>query len=567
MGKITADIDVNSTRSAAGGPTTVFRRRIRPRISGWWLCFLLLFAIGEVWALTIPPFAQSDEASQVSKAMGTGYGHFIPYFGADVPGGGGPSTVQRLGAFTVPARYAYNWTCFIGKPTQPATCAGVFGGTKKDSAGATYHEDYPPLYYGLVGWPAAVFSAPQSYYVMRTISAAVMAAFIASALASAIVGRRSRLLALGVLIATTPGVLFLGAGIDSSGFEVVTALCLWTTLLVLFAEPATSLAMNSAESAPQRARPEPQTGAESSVARQNRLITRAVVAAVALMLARPLSPIWVVLIVAFSLALSRRAVMAHLLRLRRVRVGLMAVALSGLAALAWYVLRQPGRDLIRYAKGLAHPGYRAVAEELIGGFGSRFHDMIGRFGWPGEVRAPTITMIGWIVSLTLVGFFAMAAGTRRERLILLGVVAVLLLVPLVIVVPQTQYVNGWAGRYDLPLAIGFPLVSAFILDQRPAQLESFRAVIAVVVATSLAIGYVVAYAAVARRYIVGIHGPLLYILHVDWAPRLPAWFLLVSMTTATAALVWLTWRALERRSPFEDGLELSRRGLVSLLGR
>src|SRR6185312_16126371 len=103
-------------------------------------------------------------------------------------------------------------------------------------------------------------------YLMRTVSVLIMAAFLASACATLDRLRRPRLGALAILVGATPMLFFIGGTLNPSSVEIPAALSLWMAGTVLVAE------------APTRVDP--------------RLLRRAGVAAIALVLARQLAPLW-----------------------------------------------------------------------------------------------------------------------------------------------------------------------------------------------------------------------------------------------------------------------------------
>src|SRR5690606_20789671 len=69
---------------------------------------------------------------------------------------------------------------------------------------------YNPVYYAAVGWPSLLWTDEVGLFAMRIVSAAICSAFLASAVCSAIGGRRGRLATVGVLVAATPMAVFLG---------------------------------------------------------------------------------------------------------------------------------------------------------------------------------------------------------------------------------------------------------------------------------------------------------------------------------------------------------------------
>jgi len=174
--------------------------------------------------------------------------------------------------------------------------------------------------------------------------------------------------------------------------------------------------------------------------------------------------------------------------------------------------------------------------------------MVGFDGWPGEPTVPPATIATGAVLVVIVaagaGVLALVAAAAwrsgRHGLMVLGalVVGVLSAPILLTAVTANTYFPNYSPRYTLPLAVGVPLVAAFLLDQGE-QLRPRRTRLLV---TGVAVAFVVAqlalYWIVAHRFTVGAGGPILYFLDTEWAPRLAAWVLL---GVVVLALGWLAW--------------------------
>src|SRR5262249_9564465 len=196
---------------------------------------------------------------------------------------------------------------------------------------------YPPLYYALVGSASVVVTGPDGFYAMRLASAVLVAALLALAFDTAVRGRPRRLLALGVLVATTPTVFVMGGAVNSGALEVAAAIALWTALLALV----------------ERRADDPRVPG---------LVARATVAAVLLVLARPFSPAWAAAIAMIVAVVAGRRTTWALVRRRSVQIGCAVVAIAGAAAAAWILFRSPQADFIRWADHAPRPGRLATAQ-------------------------------------------------------------------------------------------------------------------------------------------------------------------------------------------------------------
>src|SRR5207248_2659792 len=152
----------------------------------------------------------------------------------------------------------------------------------------------------------------------------------------------------------------------------------------------------------------------------------------------------------------------------------------------------------------------------------------------------------WIalIALTILGVADRAAlrsvaRSRRARLW-----AAVIGVP--IVVELTPYhADGalWFGNYTLPLAVGVPILAAFMLasTERGRELVASRFVLAIGVVAG--VGQFLAFADNLRRYTVGATRDLLFWFHAEWLPPLPPVLLTVGYAGLTGAfLAWVLGR-------------------------
>jgi hypothetical protein len=104
------------------------------------------------------------------------------------------------------------------------------------------------------------------------------------------------------------------------------------------------------------------------------------------------------------------------------------------------------------------------------------------------------------------------------------------------------YVENYSPRYTLPLAVGVPLVAAFLLDRTEWLRPHVTRLLVAVVVAAFFVAQLTLYWIVAHRFTVGEHGPILYFLDPRWTPRLPAPVLLGAFVLALGSLVWAVGR-------------------------
>ncbi len=202
---------------------------------------LLLFAVLATWALANPRYASPDEPSHVRKAAALVRGEF---FGdriqhgqpwqrmVDIPIAYGTGT----GAPDIPGHPEQGGRafvpCFAFNAARTADCQH-FESKSGNSRFYTTASMYPPVYYSIVGLPTLVVNDANGVYVMRLVSALVVALLIASAfellgaLPYAPVARSV------LLIGLTPMVVFTASSVNPIALEIAAALLLWTSGLVL----------------------------------------------------------------------------------------------------------------------------------------------------------------------------------------------------------------------------------------------------------------------------------------------------------------------------------------------
>jgi hypothetical protein len=397
--------------------------------------------------------------------------------------------------------------CYLYRTDVAGSCGLSVGGPTATEQVNTQFGGYPPLYYVAVGLPSLAAPSALGLYLMRLVSVAITSAFLASALVSAFSWRRSRMLVLGVGVAVVPTIIYLGAVLNDSGLEIAPAICLWVSLLIFVLDPP------------------PDGGA--------RLLTRAGISACALVLARPLSPLWLVLIAVTVVAMVGRERLRAVLRRRDVQSWIAAALVCTGLALLWTT--SVGVAVVGLP--LARTVSRAqVATTVLGDTGKFIRQMVGLFSFD-NVAAPMFTfLLWWIVTGALV-LLAVLVAQRRQLLVLGGLVAATICVPIAIeLVEAYSYGILWQGRYSLPLATGVPLLAAFIIGRRSLHFERRHRWLATIAVAAIAVGHVGAFIWCLRHFMWG-QGQWSF-LHSQWEPPVPGIVLVVAFVAVTSAYAW-----------------------------
>jgi hypothetical protein len=472
----------------------------------WIVSFVLFFLLDSAWVVASPIFSGPDEAAQAVKAAAVVRGQLVGRAGPD----GHRWLVSVPGPFSTSSVVAFS-LCYFSRTDESGSCGLSFTGPRTTQVVSTQFGAYPPLYYAVVGLPSLAGVSATSVYVMRLVSAALTSAFLASAVVSALAWRRSRLLVLGLVAAATPIVIYVGATINDSGLEISAAICLWVSALVLLIDP-------------------PPNGVA-------RLLTKTVVAGSALVLARPLSPLWLVVVGATALALGgTKHLRAHLARPSRWAWVALLVICSGLA-LGWTAT--VGVDVLGKPLG-GQASAAHVAAYMLSHTPTYLRQAVGMFSFD-NVPASLFTFVVWAGVVTLLVAAAVALGRRRQVIVLLSLAGSAILIPLAIeLVEARRYGLLWQGRYSVPLAAGVPVVAALIVGREASCPNRFtRPAVMAIVAISLA--QVGGFVWALHRFVVGDQGPWIT-LHALWEPPVPAGLLLAAfLLIAFAWTWWMCW--------------------------
>jgi len=351
-------------------------------------------------------------------------------------------------------------------------------------------ERYNPVYYAIVGVPTLVAPGKSTVYVMRVVTAGLVAALIAMAAIALLEAPRPRWALVGLAAGATPMVLFLAGSVNPNALEIAAGFALWATLLSWFS------------------RPDPELDRARSI--------RAAIAATALVMSRSLSPAFLVLIVGGSLLVLERGAARRVWRAGRIAA--IVVGAMTIAALAWTVgvgsLDTPG---------VSEPEYESIKRYVVAmllSVSDFERQMIGVFGWLDTSAEPHVynlwfTMIGFLV------VSALAVGAGRERLLLVGLLALSVVFPLVVQYPVAPRLGLiWQGRYLLPLMVGLPLAAGWVLasKERWNELMSSRWAFWIPVGT-LAAMQVAAFWWALHRNVIGADGDWLR-FQALWEPPL-----------------------------------------------
>jgi len=468
----------------------------------WWVSFAVFAVLGILWATALPLFGSPDEPAHVTRAASVARGQWI---GDRIPGlTGGWREVE------VPAvvESANDVGCYAFRNDVSAACLDYSGPNRRIEARTTAGT-YFPGYYLVIGLPSLLTAQARGVYLMRFLSAILGAALLASALASVWSFPNRRLGAIGLAVAVTPMVLFVNGTVNPSSLEISAAIAAWTSACALLASPA-----------------------EGRIDR--RLVLRIAVAFSALGLSRLFAPMWIAAILGTVGIIGGITLLRRWLQDRGVQVAAVVIAVATLSQLAWNLVVRP----VDTGTSVEITQYELI-RDTIGRSGFFYESMIGNFGWL-NVKAPYLTIVVWTAAIGLLLALGLSVSSRRASVALLLVAAATALLPVVSEYREVPIIGPfWQGRYTLPLAVGVPIVGAYLIGASPIGARLARSRLALVVGVGLGTGQFLGFAQTLRRFTVGIYGPFQYWLDAPWSPPFGALTLTVAYVAALA--VWLLW--------------------------
>lgn len=474
-------------------------RRRRRRVTVWLVAFLSYLALVCAWVLATPLSASPDEPEHVHRAAAVVRGELL----GQQPDTGLRVYVTPPQGVVSPSKRAL---CYAFQPEVTADCAEPLQGSSERVQVRSGAGLYNPAYYAVVGLPSLPLPSEIGIYLMRLLSGAVCAGFLASALASAVSWRRSRLLVLGLLATITPMVIFLSATVNPSGVEIAASISLWTSGLVLAVSPV-------------------------GTALTPVVLRRCALAAMSLVVTRQLSPLWLALIAIVLLSVAGRHRLRALVARRDTTVWALLVLIVTLFSVGWTILAgslgqgypdTPERSLVDGVKGsILRMPYRTT-------------QMVGIFGWL-DTRAPWFTYVAFAAALGLVLLLGLAAARRTGRMLILVTLGLAVTVPLMVEGSQASTFGYiWQGRYTLPLAVGVPLVAMVAAGRTQLLPSALTRPLTYWLAVLVGLGHAGAFAYALLRYQVGV-GNGFNLLAGPWSPPSGSWAVLLLFGVALAA--------------------------------
>ena len=401
----------------------------RSGIRLWLLAFTGFFLLHAAWAVAAPYDGPPDEQAHALRAAAVGHGELLA----------SDDSMQLT-----PRSLSRN-NCFPQHVEIPADCALPPGGDETMQRHIVGAASYNPVYYAVLGWPAAVWPDWTGVILTRLLTGAAMAALLASAVVAAVHWIQRRAVLAGVLVAATPMVAHLGGAINPNGVEIAAGVALFTGLITVFLEPGERL--------------------------NHRAVALVGISASVLVTPRPLGLIWLGLIVLTVLIGSSLARLRALARERVVRIWTGVIVGSTVASLAWNFVATP-LSVVSGDQGLTSKEVLRFASLDV--WPNVANQMVGVMGWS-EVLQPRLVYVAWFASVGLLVLGGFALGGRADKLRLVFLFCGTFF-PLLTWELLRANDSGWfnQGRYFLPGAVGLPILGAYALARSGVGAAQFR---------------------------------------------------------------------------------------------
>lgn len=494
---------VSSVDEQPGQEQQLTRSAYRRR---WLVTFGLLVAVASAWSLVTPPGGGPDEPAHAIKAAAVAGGELTgdPY----PPVGGGARVVEAPASLD-----ALDPTCFAYRPGISAGCRPSYEGPDDVEEMVTNAGVSPPVYYALVGGPLRLFPSLDGVYLARLVSGVIAAALVATAVQLA-AAARSRFLVVAVAVTWTPMAASLTGVINPSALEVSAAVLVWVSGLLLV-------------------RPNPLPGWL-----ERRLIWHFALASALFAVSRQLSPLLLACMVGVLAIAAPWPRLRELVIDRRTWVPAGAVVVATAFAAWWLAAYPVGEDATVPPTAV---GGRDALLTPFGYLGTLYDQMIGVFGWL-DATPPVGVVLAWTVAVGVVVVLGAALGARRVVVALVAITAVSVVVPSLIQASQMEE-HGilFQGRYILPLGAGIVVLAGRAVDEAGHELVDRLSRVVVLVLALTVVAHLVAIWFAARRFAVGVGGPVFFVRE-GWTPGISLAVPLAVAFVAVPGFAWWCWR-------------------------
>jgi hypothetical protein len=470
-----------------------------------------IFSLMVVWSFLTPLFSGPDEPSNFIRSAAVVRGEWV---GENYPASIEKSywsTYVRIDPQFGTAN-AIPW-CFAPFPEKPGCGIAVEDGPVVDIPTWTNMGRYPPLPFVISGIGTVFGATNLSVYVARVMTSLVSALLIACS-AYAFMCRKQSLV--GLLIALTPGTIFLASAMNPSAIEICSAIAMWSILPSIH---------------------------QGQV--QDRIIRYTfIVAGVLLIATRPIGIAMYVVVsmvswLAFGSTKFVPFIKAH-------KFALSIHSLTAILMAWWYVVVYSFQTSQSLAEATEKASITTQLSRAINHMPELFDHVVGNFGW---LDTPIPRGALWLYVVGAVILIAVSIRQLNKRQALALSLLLIAVVCVSIAIDMNFYAMfGWfgaQGRHIAPILVGVPLLAVSQIG--------FGKRVQIATVTGWWIVMLWAGLGALRRYTVGINGDNGFAMFTErtWNPAIgfwPAVILLVVSTLFVATTMANSQRALIDRS-------------------
>ena len=463
-----------------------------------------------VWSFITPLFSSPDEPSNFIRSAAVVRGEWI--------GENYPASIEKSYWSTyvhIDPQFgtanAIPW-CFAPFPEKPGCGAAVEDAPVVDVPTWTNMGRYPPLPFVISGIGTVFGATNLSVHVARLMTSLVCALLI-SCSAYTIMRRKQSLL--GLLLALTPGTIFLASAMNPSAIEICSAIALWSVLPIIH------------------------QGRENDRAIQPMFI----IAGVLLIATRPLGIAMYAVVMAISWLAFGNARIFSFIKENRTTLAVHAITTALMSW--WYVRVYTFQTSLSLTTGMEKLSFSAQLSGSIKHIPELVDQAVGNFGWL-DTPIPRGALLLYSMSGAILLFASMKQSSKPK--IIAMVVVSLTVGCFSIAVDVNFYAKlGWfgaQGRHMAPLLVGLPLLAV--------TQSSIGNRIEIALLTIWSVVMVWAGFGALRRYTVGVSGnnALSMFTERTWNPSIGFWtsaLLLIAATGMIAATVLSSQQALTDR--------------------
>jgi hypothetical protein len=484
------------------------------------ICFIFLsaFLMLSTWSLSNQLFSSADEPAQFINAAAVArfdvlgpstYGLFIPKSDKSSP----------YVLVHVPAEFAASFMlpfCYSPNVNKNASCVKFPNlNPNKILDARTYVGRYQPVYYFVTGLPSLIFPTFTGMYLMRLTSDLLNAFFITLGIWGASKFRKyNKLMLLSFFISLTPSVIYFSSMENPNGLEMTSALSAWILGFLISSEPEDSKPW-----------------------------VYFIISLCTLSILRALSPYFCLLIIFTVFLCADKDTIKAILKKKAARIGALFVTISCLGSIIWVALAGP----IIFNNLFVTPNYHTdFFHRLLLSFDRVFpiySQDLAVFGWT-NVSSPAFILIMWLVPTMLLILCSFLVSGIKDKLIVFLAVNATWGVPVFLQALESYHFGPWwQGRYAMPMIVGLPVLSAYVLTK--SQAARIFSKYATILTIDIFLANVFCLYWVLRRLMVGMDGPLnIFSGKLPWSPFFGPAFWIIGYAIAVFCLVYQSyWRA------------------------